>query len=244
MTTPAYSGTKQGMVQSLRSIRDQISREIKDMSFEQERAYLNQLLAEKSAAALAGERNAYSENVWIEGESGEEDKGVALARFINDKFKTKPDDIKHKNVTFAICQTGEVIELNLLNGAHASDVLLYVYCEFDKPTGGQHFYEYYKYTLIDSSLSPVDSNCFEWNGFKCFIIKHDSYTHPLKPWHKSFSLDIRMQVVVSSNIGEEFTVNFLHNGHNGYALEELLAFLANAKEKGLSKAVKDFKDSH
>lgn len=34
------------MVQKLRSIRDQLSHEIKDMTFEQERAYLDQLLAE------------------------------------------------------------------------------------------------------------------------------------------------------------------------------------------------------
>jgi hypothetical protein len=38
------------MVQSLRSIRDQLSHEIKDMTFEQERAYLDQLLAGKPAA--------------------------------------------------------------------------------------------------------------------------------------------------------------------------------------------------
>lgn len=51
MTTPTYSGPKQGMVQNLRSIRDQISHEIKDMTFEQERAYLDQLLAEKPTAS-------------------------------------------------------------------------------------------------------------------------------------------------------------------------------------------------
>ncbi len=47
MTTKTYSLSKQGIVQNLRSIRDQISHEIKDMTFEQERAYLDQLLAEK-----------------------------------------------------------------------------------------------------------------------------------------------------------------------------------------------------
>ena len=47
MKTKTCSDPKSGIVQSLRSIRDQISHEIKDMTFEQERAYLDQLLAEK-----------------------------------------------------------------------------------------------------------------------------------------------------------------------------------------------------
>ena len=51
MTTPTYNGPKQGIVQNLRSIRDQISHEIKDMTFEQERAYLDHLLAEKPTAS-------------------------------------------------------------------------------------------------------------------------------------------------------------------------------------------------
>jgi len=46
MTTPNYSAPQPSMVQKLRSIRDQLSHEIKDMTFEQERAYLDQLLAE------------------------------------------------------------------------------------------------------------------------------------------------------------------------------------------------------
>ena len=41
MKTPTRSTPKQSMVQSLRSIRDQLSHEIKDMTFEQERAYLD-----------------------------------------------------------------------------------------------------------------------------------------------------------------------------------------------------------
>ena len=51
MTIPTCSGPTQGMVQNLRSIRDQLSHEIKDMTFEQERAYLDQLLAEKPTAS-------------------------------------------------------------------------------------------------------------------------------------------------------------------------------------------------
>jgi hypothetical protein len=45
--TPQTQNSKQGMVQEFRKIRDQISNEIKDMTFEQERAYLDKLLAEK-----------------------------------------------------------------------------------------------------------------------------------------------------------------------------------------------------
>ena len=50
MTAQTSSDPKQGMVQRLRGIRDQVSHEIKDMTFAQERAYLDQLLAGKPAA--------------------------------------------------------------------------------------------------------------------------------------------------------------------------------------------------
>jgi len=46
MTTQTHK-TQQGVVKNLRKIRDQISNEIKDMTFEQERAYLDKLLADK-----------------------------------------------------------------------------------------------------------------------------------------------------------------------------------------------------
>ncbi len=51
MTAQPNSDPKPGIVQNLRSIRDQLSHEIKDMTFEQERAYLDQLLADKSTAS-------------------------------------------------------------------------------------------------------------------------------------------------------------------------------------------------
>lgn len=50
MTTQTYS-TEQDIVKNLRKIRDEISSEIKDMSFEQERAYLDKLLADKDQSA-------------------------------------------------------------------------------------------------------------------------------------------------------------------------------------------------
>lgn len=43
MTTTTYN-TQQNVVKDLREIRDQISNEIKDMTFEEERAYLDKLL--------------------------------------------------------------------------------------------------------------------------------------------------------------------------------------------------------
>lgn len=46
MKTQTYN-TQQNVVKDLRKIRDQISSEIKDMTFEQERAYLDKLLADK-----------------------------------------------------------------------------------------------------------------------------------------------------------------------------------------------------
>ena len=45
MTTTTYN-TQQNIVKNLRKIRDQISSEIKDMNFEEERAYLNKLLSD------------------------------------------------------------------------------------------------------------------------------------------------------------------------------------------------------
>lgn len=50
MTTQTYN-TQQDMVLELRKIRDQISDEIKDMSFDEERAYLDKLLADKEKSA-------------------------------------------------------------------------------------------------------------------------------------------------------------------------------------------------
>ena len=51
MTAQTYSEVKQGIVHDMRVIREQISHEIKDMSFEQERAYLDELLFEKKKAS-------------------------------------------------------------------------------------------------------------------------------------------------------------------------------------------------
>ena len=50
MTTIA-SDVEQGVVRNMRSIRDQISLEIKDMTFEQQREYLDKLLSEKPKAS-------------------------------------------------------------------------------------------------------------------------------------------------------------------------------------------------
>ena len=46
MTTQTHK-TEQDVVKNLRKIRDEIRNEIKDMTFEQERAYLDKLLADK-----------------------------------------------------------------------------------------------------------------------------------------------------------------------------------------------------
>ena len=50
MTTTTYK-TEKGLVKNLRKIRDELSAEIKNMTFEQERAYLDKLLAAESKAA-------------------------------------------------------------------------------------------------------------------------------------------------------------------------------------------------
>lgn len=50
MTTQTLN-TQQDLVKDLRKIRDQISNEIQGMTFEQERAYLDKLLAAKEKCA-------------------------------------------------------------------------------------------------------------------------------------------------------------------------------------------------
>ncbi len=50
MTTQTHN-TQQGLVKDLRKIRDQISNEIKDMTFQEERAYFDKLLADKEKSA-------------------------------------------------------------------------------------------------------------------------------------------------------------------------------------------------
>ena len=52
MTTQTYNGTQPGLVQDLRKIREQISSEIKDMTFDQERAYLDKFLADNKQPKL------------------------------------------------------------------------------------------------------------------------------------------------------------------------------------------------
>lgn len=50
MTTQTIN-TQQDVVKNLRKIRDEISSEIKDMNFEEERAYLDKLLADKEKSS-------------------------------------------------------------------------------------------------------------------------------------------------------------------------------------------------
>lgn len=47
MTTQTEPQVQQNLVRDLRQIRDQLSAEIQDMSFEEERAYLDRLLANR-----------------------------------------------------------------------------------------------------------------------------------------------------------------------------------------------------
>jgi len=49
MTMPTNSDIKQGLVQDMRPIRDQISNEIKDMTFKQECTCSNKLLSDKKS---------------------------------------------------------------------------------------------------------------------------------------------------------------------------------------------------
>jgi len=46
MTTKTYN-TQENLVKDLRKIREQVSNDIKDMTFAEERAYLDKLLADK-----------------------------------------------------------------------------------------------------------------------------------------------------------------------------------------------------
>ena len=57
MTTTTYN-TQQNVVKELRKIRDQISSEIKDMTFEEERAYLDKLLNDEKKLKEIMEKGA------------------------------------------------------------------------------------------------------------------------------------------------------------------------------------------
>ena len=50
MTTTTHN-TQENLVKDLRKIRDRISNEIKDMTFEEERAYLDNMLADKEKSS-------------------------------------------------------------------------------------------------------------------------------------------------------------------------------------------------
>ena len=52
MKTQTYKPVD-NMVKSMRKIRDEISNEIKDMTFEQERAFLDKLLKKKSSNTIS-----------------------------------------------------------------------------------------------------------------------------------------------------------------------------------------------
>jgi len=52
--------TTVGMVKTMRQIRDEISNEIKDMTFEEEKAYLNQLLASRTEKNRDDQQHAAS----------------------------------------------------------------------------------------------------------------------------------------------------------------------------------------
>ncbi len=52
MTTKKINNTKKGVVKDLREIRDQISHEIMEMTFTEERAYLDKLLSEKKLTGV------------------------------------------------------------------------------------------------------------------------------------------------------------------------------------------------
>ena len=56
--TPTTNDIAQGVVQNMRNIRDQINLEIKNMTFDQERAYLDKLLSERSKSIVHQGLNA------------------------------------------------------------------------------------------------------------------------------------------------------------------------------------------
>ncbi len=60
MTTQTHN-TQEGIVKDLRKIRDAINLEIKDMTFLEERAYLDKLLAEQDTASNEKNITAHGE---------------------------------------------------------------------------------------------------------------------------------------------------------------------------------------
>ena len=52
MRTQTLSNTTDGMVKTMRAIREEISKEIKEMTFEEERAYLDHLLMNRKKGSF------------------------------------------------------------------------------------------------------------------------------------------------------------------------------------------------
>lgn len=62
MKTQAKHKTSAHMVKTMRQIRDEINNEIKDMTFEEERAYLNKLLASRTKEKPAPNKSILAAN--------------------------------------------------------------------------------------------------------------------------------------------------------------------------------------
>lgn len=141
----------------------------------------------------------------------------------------------HKNLLLAIYQTGDVIVLNSTDKLPGSEIIVFVRCEFEKESFSKQN-QYYSYSLFDKNLMLIDSNAFEWKGYKCSIAKQDQWLSPFPSWNSN--REMRLTISIEKNDEESAAINIVHSNHGGYAFKKLLEILIDAEQKGLEESVR------
>ncbi|SNC77617.1 hypothetical protein SAMN06265337_4213 [Hymenobacter gelipurpurascens] len=145
----------------------------------------------------------------------------------------------HSNFVMAVYSTGEAVKLTLAERLPGAEVIAFIHCVYDAPTpsGKNH---YYSYSLFDKNFEQINSNCLEWNGFKCLIAKKDSWLPPFPSWGSNY--EMRVKVTIEKSDGDIEIINLVHTKYYGDAFVKLFKILKAADEKGnLADAVRIFK---
>lgn len=127
----------------------------------------------------------------------------------------------YKSLLLAIYQTGDVIVLNSTDKLPGSEIVVFVRCEFEKESFSRQN-QYYSYSLFDKNFAPIDSNNFEWEGYKCFIAKQDQWLPPFPDGNSN--REMRVTVSIQRSDGESAIINLMHSNHEGYAFKNYLRY--------------------
>ena len=146
----------------------------------------------------------------------------------------------YKDFLLAIYQTGEVIKLNNLEMLPGSEIIAFIRCVYDKQTFSRSN-QYYSYSLFSEKFERIESNCFVWMGYSCYVADRDQWLPPLPSWTSGEK--IRVGILIQKTDSERAKVNFSHNRHDGYAFKKLSEVLTNAEHQGLAVAIRKLKRS-